>query len=680
MERESFAFRKGPPEGGSFLRYESYVPGEGTNGSAVGASVPGASVSIPGASVGIERSVYDSALRADSLEFEPLPPLTPSENRPQGFISANAPCYGEVALEWSIPGLVDIEDQILEVDPFFEGPIIVPVRAVVVYSPDGAPQTIRSGRIVAESSTRNAYIQRDAPQGRWAYYTLFAQYYDVVTGKSYYDRLASTGVLVPRDYGTTEMLWSRIPLHYRLLDERLAEPLPPGSVCGREGERWGPLRKFISILGFELDRIRTISDMVVLSRDPQLGPPGALDRTAQMLSVPVRSSDLGDQRLRKLLTSISFLRQAKGTSEAVRLYLRALIGADVTIFENGEIRVHSQRVNYVPNPKVLGPEPRYDWRPARIDEVLDPRPFNYLQNRITGDKLSDPFVTYYDEYEYANGLWKFIPSHVDSTLNVEDIRTLYYLLGAVAPADLTSDEFLRLLSDANEQLIAEFTDDRSFLVGQLWRFDLEIPARDADRIVFSSAGFGGQRVVWGRLINADTGDILGVDGRPFNITDDPGSFLLTDEGEELIGVTPDPVRPISVPGLGNYIEMPVYIDERFPTKDGWAKFNVEVLVDLRKGGWTGDRLLVERNYFGEYFDGDTERGGWLVGSPLISDFRWDGEPDDSLSLYTEDYERTRQFVELAYRDLLPITTERNFTLTRFDFVGGTEEVLPELRE
>lgn len=593
-----------------------------------------------------------------------------------GYLDVTAPCYGEVAVRWAISTLEEIDESLVIPWSSSTSALVTPTEVVIVYSLDGVPQTVLSGSVLFRGLVSAPITQNTLPTGRWSYYSMFLRYTDLLTGGSYYERVASTAVMPPTDYGSTQQLWKRIPLHYRVLDERMATPIPTGTICGYSGQSFGPLYKFLSIIGFEMDRIRTLTDAFVVAKDPFIGSPRSVDLTAKMLGVPIQGIDLGDQRLRRLMSSIGFLRRSKGTLEALRLYLTSFIGADLSVFANGEIRVHSQRVNYVPNPKTLGASPGFQYRPARVDEVNDPRPFDHLQDLVTGSPLTDPYVTYFDEFEYSDGAWRFVADHVDSTADFALIATT---LGLTQTADLTSDDLLALLADTDEGLVAEFIDDRAFLVGQLWKFDLQIPVRNGDRVVFSTRGEGSEYLVWARLVNAVDGTIMG-EGRAVSLLDDDGAQLLTDTDEALEDFIPDPVAPIGIPGLGNYIEMPVFVDEeRTANKDGWITVNVEVLVDLRQEGFSGDQMLIERNFFGPYFDGDTIFGGWFNGDPSVSDFRWEGASNNSRSLYTEDYERTRQFVELIYRDLVPVSLVAAYTLSQFDYVAGTEPLIEEVR-
>ena len=548
----------------------------------------------------------------------------PSDNGAStGFLDVITPCYGEVVISWDVSTLVEVdESSVVQWGSSTSAPV-TPTEVVVVYSGEGIPQTVLSGAVLFRGPDVGTLTQNLMPTKRWAYYSMFLRYTDLSTGGSYYERVASTGVIPTVDYGSTQQLWKRVPLHYRILDERLATPLPPGSICGYAGQPVGPLYKFLSVIGFEMDRIRTLTDSFVVAKDPFIGSPRSLDLTARNLGVPIQSVDLGDQRLRRLLNSIGFLRRSKGTLEALKLYLTSFIGTDLSIFANGEIRIHSQRVNYAPDPKVLGASPSFQWRPALLSEALFPRPF---------DAMSETDInTYKDDFEYSNGAWRFKPNY------------------------------------------------DSALVGQLWRFDVAVPVRNSDRLVFSTRGEGADDVVWSRLINAVDGSIMGQ-GRIVTLLDDTDRILLSDDDDDFEDFIPDPVFPLGVPGLTNYSEATVFVDtSRTANKDGWITVHVEVLVDLRETGFAGDRMLIERNFFGSYFDGDTVFGGWFNGDPSVSDFRWEGTPNNSRSLYTEDYERTRQFIELVYEDLIPISVLPSYSLTQFDYVAGTEQVIEEIR-
>jgi hypothetical protein len=401
-----------------------------------------------------------------------------------------------------------------------------------------------------------------------------------------------------------------------------------------------------------MDRIRTITDHVIVSKDAFLAVPRALDLIAKQEGLVLRSADLGDQRLRRLLTNLGTLGRQKGTLDSLRGYLNALTGTDFTLFPDGAVRIHSQRVNYALSPKTLQSAPTYVWRPALIDELTTPRPFGYVANLPGG---SVGYTDYFDQYDYTTG-WGFAASATTA--------------GASA--------FTWVPEDGDPP-----QDDPAFLAGQIWRFNVPVRVRDGDRVVFSTHSPGSDRVRWGRVVDTDSDLTLGAgDLRPLFDLDasDNTVDLQSDDTDDLEVYVPGSLDVPRNPDLINYVEIPVAFQD-IEDPGEWRDVYVEVFVDTRRGRWSGDRMLIERNYVGPYFDGDTIRGGWLTGVNYISDHRWEGQPNNSRSLYTEDYERTRQIVGLLFSELLPITSftldngniAPRYSIVDFSYVPGTLE-------
>src|ERR1700741_1653963 len=168
MARVSFRLRNTSGELGSYLRYDEDELGP--------------------------RTDYDSALRADGLQLAP-------QEFSESFFDATSVCYGEVDLTWAV-NIVDT----ITADPQITG-------VVVVYSPNGEPQTIASGDILVESTNTFNHTQGGLTEGRWAYYSLFV-HYESNAGDNYYEKVASVAELVPKNYGSNLLLWNRIPEYY----------------------------------------------------------------------------------------------------------------------------------------------------------------------------------------------------------------------------------------------------------------------------------------------------------------------------------------------------------------------------------------------------------------------------------------------------------------------------------
>lgn len=326
MARVSFTLRRqeSNPDLGSYLRYDDAVSYESSapGGSAAASVAPGSRVD------------YDSALRADGIQIAP-------EEFDESFFEANSVCYNEVQLNWAvnIAETVTAEPQVTDV--------------LLVYSDLGEPQTIASGRILVESNNEYDHTHEDLPGGKWAYYSLFV-HYQSTGGDSYYERVASLAVLVPNDYGSTMELWNRIPAYYRRKDSELGETYTGtclGSQLPADGVV-GPLFKYLSIIGFDMDRIKTIVNHLMINRDPAVANTPTLDALGEQMGTLLQATDLGGQRLRALMNDIGFFRRTKGTEIGVEYFAKAVSNSDIEIDQvNNEITIYSQRVNYVTVPK-----------------------------------------------------------------------------------------------------------------------------------------------------------------------------------------------------------------------------------------------------------------------------------------------------------------------------------------
>jgi len=314
MARKSFTLQKITPNYGSYTQYPS-----GSAAASVGLAV---------------RSDDDTKLKADGVLVAPIlntPVSSGGLFSYVAFFDVSVVDYGENYLTWDAP-LVDLSTTTYSTD-------VVPTALVLAYSDIGEPETISDGQtLVFDNSTRE-YTHYVTP-GKWAYYTLFVKF-ESRDGDLYYEPAATISVLSPKNYGSSDELFKKIPEHYRLLDFELGE--------GKDG----PLKRYLSIFGFEVDRVRTTIDYIIACKDPQVADSEVLDYLAQDLGVDLQSRELGASRLRSLLDIIGYLRRSEGTATAIELALQALTGSDIVIDEASKtIKVYAQRVNLVKDPNL----------------------------------------------------------------------------------------------------------------------------------------------------------------------------------------------------------------------------------------------------------------------------------------------------------------------------------------
>jgi len=263
-------------------------------------------------------SSNDNALRGDNYVSTPAVVVTGGE---ASYIDAVVIDYGTVYLSWALN------------TPLYEevGEAPVPTEIVIRYDTRGEPQTVSDGgQVVTITADRqeSKYTQSNLPDGSWVYYSLFVKYESTaVDGRSWYEKVASVYVLTPYRYNSTEMLWDRIPRHYRIQDGADSGTISTASeLFGR-----GPLYRLLDIFGWDIDKLRTLVHHQMVTRDPNLATTEALDKLAEELGVPMTTEDLGTNRLRKILNDIGYLRKNTGTYQGVVEWLKAITGSDVRI-------------------------------------------------------------------------------------------------------------------------------------------------------------------------------------------------------------------------------------------------------------------------------------------------------------------------------------------------------------
>lgn len=573
MARKSFTLQKITPEYGSYVQYPS-----GSEAASVGFAV---------------REDDDTRLKSDGLL---LAPILNSPTKVGGllpyiaFFEVEVIDYNEVVLTWDAP-LNDLS--------LVEGAdTVVSTGIVIVYSEDGEPQTISDGNILINDNNSQIYYHQ-VPSGKWAYYTLFVKF-ESRSGDLYYEPSAKIGVLTPKRYYSIDDLYARVPEYYRLLD---------GDLDSGIG---GPLYRYLSIFGYEIDKIRTIIDHMMVMKDPQIANSQVLDYISQDLGIGLRVHELGASRLRTLINIIGYLRRSEGTKSALELAVQALTGSDVEVdTTTNDVKVYAQRVNLLkdPNLKVL------------VAGLLD------------GGLASTP--------SFSSSVDAGLASTPDGSYNPAES------ISGGTPA-VTGGTFIS--ETQNPSWIYEPDPESGGSVSTLKTY-----AKTQDPPIPNPPR--------GDYIRVKSGDKL-----YFSMHKNPTAGiqdliirvrLMWDNGSSLVAVATS-TTSVRIAGI-NYWELTVV--------DGYSNYiNTYMFIDLPSTVDATDSLgemLLERTIGGGYFDGDTTLGGWLIDSDTISDYRWfnAADPDssvelnrtDTFSVYNSNYSKTRAVVHRMLSSYLPIT-------------------------
>lgn len=275
----------------------------------------------------------DSALRGDAfggtVPVPPEPPVVSVSQFGSSTFTALPTDYGVISLQWNL-GMALASTL---------GADIVPTQIVIKYSTLGEPMNPTEGTTVTTISPGNEtyeFAHSGLPQGAWIYYSLFARY-ESSSERPYYERVASISVLMPKNYKSTDLLWARIPEHYRIQDSGLSlenEDLRSSDgLRGVPGEliEAGPLYRMLSSFGWEMDRVRTLTSYLMRQKDPDLATPEVLDALSEELGININTRDLGSNRLRNIIGDIRFLREYKGTYWGTQEWLTAITGCPVFV-------------------------------------------------------------------------------------------------------------------------------------------------------------------------------------------------------------------------------------------------------------------------------------------------------------------------------------------------------------
>ena len=320
MARASFTLRKTTSDKGSYLQYPA-----STEGASV-AYFPGEGAASLGASIGA-REDNDTLLKADDLQLLPTELIiVPGGNTyaNAAYFTADPVDYTLIRITWGLPLSTTLSST------------PNPTEALVVYSPNGEPSTINDGSILVQTTnTRSEYFHQ-VQEGAWAYYTLFIKY-ESLEGDLYYEPAASISTLVPKKHNSVDDLFQKIPERYRNLD-------------GDEG----PLKRFLEVIGWDIDRFRTLIDYLMVCKDPQNARSEELDLIAADLGFDLRSQDLGAYRLRLLIDNIGTLRRFNGTEAGLLTAATALTGSFIALdTQNKRILIQPQRINFLKDPRLI---------------------------------------------------------------------------------------------------------------------------------------------------------------------------------------------------------------------------------------------------------------------------------------------------------------------------------------
>lgn len=628
-----------------------------------------------------EEGRLDSAIRSDNY-------VVPSQGFGTSTFSANIVSLDKkTVIDPSRPGGqynvyeigVDLEWS-LETALVSSPSTTSPVEIHVVVNTFGEPLTVEDGTTLftCNSETFNDFYKHVSSlykPGTWLYYGFFIRYSDGTT--EWFERAADVKVQIPRYYQSLENLWERIPEYYRALDYR-------------EGN--GQLRKFLSLFGWELDRMRTLIDSLISINDPLTATTPALDAIAQQLGVPTSSNEIGTNRLRSVLSNIFNLRQRKGTAGGISSFISALTGCRVRYDEDtNTFYVYTQRVNLLSDPKFkqqdlsfyLGSPSVVDRTPftlrqdgggsaLRNPDSNDDAIRNYSSNPLSLNELAEYTTTITTDTAASVGWGVYTyGASFSASASVPIIDSVMYegeeTAGASVSVVMTNGNGIRIEipSDASGSQVVVVYGRKPFYY-----------RNDVTYYTSFNCNLGGASFVNFRLITENNiNNYVEVDP-----PDSLGESLFYDSwntesaaNQNIFLYGNGAYYNASAPGLATAGRFSLQHPST-DNVDNVEKAVVPVLVFFADPGDTiiVSKWLVEPNATGRYFDGDDIFGGFIQQANQssvvgISDYRWGpngGDNNENFSYYTLDYGRVTAATERIVADyLVPVNMIGNYTIS-----------------
>lgn len=230
-------------------------------------------------------------------------------------------------------------------------------------------------------------------QGQWYYYTLFAKMPNSIPN---WNQVDTDFCVVTKDYGSSDNLWNKIPAFYRQEDANTLQR----QLLYTDG---GQLRRFVDLIGFEIDMIRTVLDTLLDVNHPPEMLSTLLDLQGYDLSL-LQEDAIGDARFRSLVTNAISIRESKGTAAGLAEYVRSISDWDVRLLARRNMFQSSVQSRFQDASNALFPSPFGDG----VNPTFDPTVVGGASSlsgssyrSFASDGIPEPTATGYTKVDWA---------------------------------------------------------------------------------------------------------------------------------------------------------------------------------------------------------------------------------------------------------------------------------------
>ena len=394
----------------------------------------------------------------------------------------------------------------------------------------------------------------------------------------------------------------------------------------REQDTNDDLYNYLKIFAWDIDYVRTIVDYLMVQRDPQMSSSYALQQMMEELGTPITTVELGATRARNYMQNILRLRLSKGTESGIIEAIQAIAGSRVDIDTTlKKIYVHPQRTNLLRDPRIS--------KGLSFVGVSAPSSW-YRINSVGGSITLDiPYLVF-----------EGTAASVPFTGDINFIPTT----GGAAGASVGFSGPIQDLTNTHPTDTATI-----WLCGKFL-----IPFTTADTLYFQM----------------DTNKPTFYESyfKEINIIYTTGTQTGASVGSADVKTLADGSKYLAMSMAAATLASEGYVIIKFEIPAG------EVLHITS--------MILENGYIGEYFDGNTNIGGWLndvtTGTDRRPDYSWHNDatlgsaytyqPFETFAVYTSDRWRTNYTLSNIYKNLLPVNYSNDYSIV-FDWLPAYQK-------
>jgi phage tail-like protein len=263
-------------------------------------------------------------------------PVLSNPNFSSGPLQFDALDYQTLYLSWNIPAAATTT---MVTPPMVNGlPTVHRCTALqLVRNRFNIPYDQNDGTVVFSQPNMVSRYTDSGLGGGFYYYSLFGLDGGYPASSPVWYRCGDTVALVPINWNYGYFLYNRLPKMYQNTDYLLGAS---GNPDPNSAQLLPPQQRFLQLLGFQLDTLRTEMESLLSVNDPNNVSGALLPLLADQLGL-VNEQEMGMAATRRLVANAIHLYKLKGSPQGISEFVSTLTGWPVTSVSMGPNRLSS---------------------------------------------------------------------------------------------------------------------------------------------------------------------------------------------------------------------------------------------------------------------------------------------------------------------------------------------------